>query len=244
MSEHLQYLAWDSDFFGRRIARLTANRLDQHLLREAEAWCYAERIDCLYFLADADHDETVACAEAAGFHLVDLRITLDQRLPTGAPAGAYQPATAGVRMATTTDIPALRTMAAANHLDSRFYWDPHFPRARCDELYATWIEKSCTGYAEALLVAEKDAAAVGYLSCHLDSDRCGQIGLVGVHRDWQGHGLGRHLVAESLRWFSAAGAERVTVVTQGRNVAAQRLYQKYGFLTHGVQLWYHRWFSR
>jgi len=34
------------------------------------------------------------------------------------------------------------------------------------------------------------------------------------------------------------------VVTQGRNLAAQRLYQRNGFVTASLQLWYHRWFPR
>jgi ribosomal protein S18 acetylase RimI-like enzyme len=34
-----------------------------------------------------------------------------------------------------------------------------------------------------------------------------------------------------------------TVVTQGRNIASQRLYQKHGFVTQSIQLWYHRWTS-
>jgi hypothetical protein len=34
----------------------------------------------------------------------------------------------------------------------------------------------------------------------------------------------------------------VNVVTQGRNSKAQRLYERCGFLTRSVQLWYHRWF--
>jgi len=33
----------------------------------------------------------------------------------------------------------------------------------------------------------------------------------------------------------------VTVVTQGLNVPAQRLYQKSGFLVSSVYLWYHLW---
>jgi ribosomal protein S18 acetylase RimI-like enzyme len=36
----------------------------------------------------------------------------------------------------------------------------------------------------------------------------------------------------------------VSVVTQGRNVAAQRLYQRAGFVTASTQLWYHRWLDR
>jgi ribosomal protein S18 acetylase RimI-like enzyme len=37
------------------------------------------------------------------------------------------------------------------------------------------------------------------------------------------------------------GVQRVSVVTQGRNVAAQKLYQSCGFTTCSVQLWYHWW---
>ena len=32
------------------------------------------------------------------------------------------------------------------------------------------------------------------------------------------------------------------VVTQGGNVAAQRVYQHAGFRTARTELWYHRWF--
>ena len=49
-------------------------------------------------------------------------------------------------------------------------------------------------------------------------------------------GIGWALVAESLRWFAVHGARQVSVVTQGRNVQAQRLYQHCGFLTRSMQL--------
>jgi hypothetical protein len=32
------------------------------------------------------------------------------------------------------------------------------------------------------------------------------------------------------------------VVTQGNNLAAQRLYQTCGFLSRDLQLWYHKWY--
>ena len=41
-----------------------------------------------------------------------------------------------------------------SHRDSRFYYDPGFPNQRCDELYETWIDRSCHGYADTVLVAE------------------------------------------------------------------------------------------
>ena len=57
-----------------------------------------------------------------------------------------------------------------------------------------------------------------------------------------GYGAGVEKDYESaLDWFATQGVEKVTVVTQGRNGAAQRLYQRCGFVTGSIHLWYHKW---
>ncbi len=147
-----------------------------------------------------------------------------------------------IRPCRAADLPALKAIARTVHHDTRFYFDPRFPRERCDALYETWIEKSCGGYADLVLVADLHGAAVGYCSCHRRGNE-GQIGLFGVHADYHGQGVGSQLIREALRWFIEQGLERAAVTTQGRNIAAQRLYQKHGFMTQAVQLWYHRWFT-
>jgi hypothetical protein len=38
--------------------------------------------------------------------------------------------------------------------------------------------------------------------------------------------------------------QQATVVTQGRNVVSQRVYQRCAFMTRSAQLWYHCWFKR
>ena len=111
-------------------------------------------------------------------------------------------------------------------------------------MYETWTEKSCHGYADAVLVAEMNGQAAGYISCHLLDGAEGNIGLVGIGAEWRGMGLGTALVNTGLRWFADQGVTRATVVTQGRNWQAQRLFQRSGFMTRTVQLWYHRWFTR
>ena len=205
-------------------------------------WCADEAIDCLYFLADADDAATVSLAERHQFALVDLRVTLASTVTEGGPA-CRELDEHGVRPAREADIPALRAIARVSHRDSRFYFDGHFPESRCDALYETWIENSCRGYADAVLVAEVAAQPAGYISCHLTEAGVGQIGLVGVGERAQGRGLGRALVLAALGWFARHHAGEVSVVTQGRNVRAQRLYQRCGFVTQSVQLWYHRWFD-
>ena len=240
-SDACQFLDWDSDFFGRRIARVATNSLTADTVRSILEWCRAGQIDCLYFLCSADDANTVRLAEDSGFRFVDIRMTLERQVDGERPVrGAAGEGI--IRACATGDIPALRAIAGVTHRDSRFYYDPNFPRELCDALYATWIEKSCRGYADSVLVVELDGQAVGYVSCHLHPGSRGQIGLIGVGAGSQGKGMGGILVNASLDWCASREMTRMTVVTQGRNVKALRLYQKCGFLVQSVQLWYHKWF--
>ena len=95
-----------------------------------------------------------------------------------------------------------------------------------------------------VLVAELDRMPAGYVTCHLERETLrGSIGLVGVSRWAQGRGVGQTLVRRAVDWFTTQGVQHVTVVTQGRNCAAQRLYQRCGFVTGSIHLWYHKWYA-
>ena len=241
--EPCQFLSWDTDFFGHRIARVTGHRLDPQRVQTILEWCENHTIECLYFLADSDNPETVRLAEKHGFRLVDIRVTLQCGIggrPAGYKNGRFE--ALRVRPSCPEDVPILQAIARISHRDTRFYFDLCFSVESCEALYETWIKRSCEGYADVVLVADADRQPVGYVSCHLLSNTShGQIGLIAVAPQAQGRGVGRILIEHSLVWFAEHGVEAVSVVTQGRNIAAQRLYQHCGFLTHSVQLWYHKW---
>jgi dTDP-4-amino-4,6-dideoxy-D-galactose acyltransferase len=230
-------LDWDSRFFGVRIARATGHQLNLERAAAIIDEVRAQSIDCLYFLAHPER-HTIRLAEQHGFDLVDVRVTLAARI-LSTYAGTWQDD--GVREAEPADIPALRELASRSHTDSRFYQDGRFPVFLCDELYRVWIEKSCHGYADVVLVAEHDSRPAGYVSCHLKGDGSGQIGLLGVEGGLKSLGLGRKMVRHALCWFQEHEVRDVTVVTQGGNITRQRMYEKCGFLTSATQLWYHFW---
>src|SRR5688500_4549940 len=234
-----QLLEWDTQFFGVPIGSIIPHRLTEASVREALLWAVANKTRCLYMLADSEDCSTLRLAEVNKFQLVDIRLTL-ARNNIHSPTPPFDKL---IRHVKAEDIPSLREIAGVSHRDSRFYSDPNFPLPLVDELYRTWIEKSCLGYAAAVLVAEHEGRAVGYITCHLDGQGIGRIGLLGVSSVAQGQGIGTKLVASALGWFEAQAVGKVTVVTQGRNVSAQRLYQRCGFITESLQLWYHRWFS-
>ena len=238
-----EFLEWDSSFFGLRIARAAGDILDAKRLAEMEGWCERQRIDCLYFLARPEDSNTSHFAEVSGFRLVDVRVTLEWEALPRPPVPTAVEDEAGLRLARADDTAALQEAARRNHHDTRFYADERFPRHLCDLLYATWIARSLEGYADAVWVAEEAGKPVGYITCHLDRETAtGRIGLMGVNDGMRGRGIGSLLVKGCAAWFREHGARIVKVTTQGRNLAAQRIYQRCGFVTASVGLWYHRWF--
>jgi dTDP-4-amino-4,6-dideoxy-D-galactose acyltransferase len=109
------------------------------------------------------------------------------------------------------------------------------------ELYRTWIRKECAGAADEVLVLEAEGAPAGYVTCQVATDGLGKIGLIAVRSGDRQRGAGTALLRAALEWFQARGVDRVSVVTQGHDVAAMRLYERTGFRTTAVELWFHLW---
>ena len=245
LSAPCELLPWDSEFFHCRIGKVCGDTLNQDEALEIEEWSQSERIRGLYFLARASCAVTIQTAQNHGFELVDIRITLERSMPDSRDVANPQlPQETFIRPARPGDLTDLQAIARTAHVDSRFFSDSHFPRHLAEELYATWITLECEGRAQCVLIAASPAdRPLGYVSCHFDpKSGSGQIGLAGVSSEARGRGIGNNLVLAALDWFAGQGAEKVAVVTQGKNIPAQRLYQRCGFRTQGLQLWYHKWF--
>ena len=239
MTDLCQRLDWDSDFFGFNIGRVNVNQLTAETLTQIETWCAEQPVDCLYFLADSADRQTAWLAQQGGFIYVDNRVVLTAKL-TAPPS---QPT--AIRLSRPEDLPVLREIARTGHRDSRFYFDPVIPDNRCDDLFVTWIERSMAGaIADAVLVALVDEQPVGYSALQIaqtPEGRRAKLTLIAIGEQARGQGLGSSLVQGTLRWFWERDFRTVEVVTQGRNVGAQRLYTRQGFVPTATGSWYHRW---
>ena len=87
-----------------------------------------------------------------------------------------------------------------------------------------------------VLVAERDAAVVGYLYGGLEQrdwmalrDAAGVIHDVIVDPSQRRSGIGRKLLEAGLAWLREHGAPRAVLSTAQRNEAAQRLFASVGF---------------
>ncbi len=237
-----ELLEWDSAFFGMRIGRVKQNRLTPSEMSQVMDWCRDNQVRCLYFLCAPDHDESVGLAESYHFHLIDIRVELVWRVESLNELDDHGDGSITVRLCRDSDVATLSKIAESVYDGTRFHYDNHWSRVQVQALYREWIVKSCRGFANAVWVALQGEKVSGYISCHLESPSVGRIGLTGVANDMQSEGIGQKLVKAALTYFAEQGVERVYVVTQGRNLSAQRLYQKCGFRSHALALWYHRWF--
>lgn len=244
MSSVIKPLPWDSEFFGISIGRIILSRLDEEnvdiLLQQARM----EGFKCLYFEADPNDPITVSFAEKNNFHLVDVRVVLEHPFDERpAPVPRYPvPVELCIDSVYPGEMSRLQEISAQIGLTSRFHFDQKFGPAQSDRLYRQWIQNACNGFADVVLVGrwEYSGEAVGLITCTLD-DKIADIQLAGVHIDHRKRNVGTGLVQSALGWAKEESCRAMQVVTQARNVPAQRLYQQMGFFTRSMTLFYHKW---
>jgi len=88
------------------------------------------------------------------------------------------------------------------------------------------------------LVAEIDGRIAGYAGIWLIFDE-GHITNIAVHPDFQRRGVASALLQRVLSNAKACGIEACTLEVRRNNLAAQKLYEKYGFLPEGVRKGYY-----
>jgi GNAT superfamily N-acetyltransferase len=241
-----QFLDWDTEFFGHRIARVNGTLLEPDLVNSVLDWCQAQAIDCLYFLAESNDPQTVWLAQENHFSLVEIRITLERSLKDWDPdTRPHSSEDVLIRFAEPADIPVMQDIARTSYIDSRFYFDRHFTEENWQSYYATWVKKSCSGGADLALAAVKDGEVIGYITGQVDkTTNQGIYELTGVRQAERRSGVGQELFRSGLDWYVRNNVPGIWVATQGRNVPTQRMIQRHGFLTKSCQLYYHKWFER
>lgn len=105
-------------------------------------------------------------------------------------------------------------------------------------LYREWVKNTFSGYADKIFSVYVKDIPMGFVSLKNKSDGM-YIDLIAVHREFRGRGLGQALIQKAID-YAYQHDKKLFVVTQIENIAANRLYQKMGFLSQSVALLYHK----
>lgn len=234
----LTVLKWDSHHFQFPVARIEgAATLSD--LAELLGQARIDGVKLVYWSGPPEADLPPEFVGRFAGALVDRKVTLtmplgDEPVPTECTLRAW-PRGSGAE-------PLVRLALMAGER-SRFRVDPRFPQPLFELLYKEWIERSCSGdIADVVLVApDADGGEPQGLVTVAIKATVGHIGLVAVDAQARGRGLGTALMAAAHSFMAARGCTTASVVTQGDNLAALRLYARMGYRPAERSNVYHFW---
>jgi dTDP-4-amino-4,6-dideoxy-D-galactose acyltransferase len=239
MNEY-RILDWDSGFLGYKVATIDKecitlidfNKVYNELqIQDVKLLYWPADIDCLY--------QGDICAENKGV-LVDIKTTYE--LSINSPSSNQSMQLSDIEMyGNKVANDELLSIAVQCGEYSRFKIDPKITFNKFADLYRTWMIKSVQGImSDDVIIVKGGDTIKGVITVYLE-DNVGNIGLVGVDENYRGQGIGGKLIKAALSYFNKKGCGLVNVVTQGKNEAACRLYEKFGFVVKNKVNFYHFW---
>jgi dTDP-4-amino-4,6-dideoxy-D-galactose acyltransferase len=231
---NVEKLNWDSNFFETEVYKVT----DINSAEEVSKLKIGLTVGQLAYIFSPEEIKYV------DLNLVDEKVLYALSLPLQASNLKSIKSTSSVGIKTFTgNVPCnmLRKLAIQSGKYSRFFVDKKCPVEKAESLYNIWIERSVSGeIASEVLVAVQESNVIGMITLKL-KDNVGDIGLIAVDTNKRGLGIGKSLLINAIDYFRKNGIDKVTVVTQGRNIAACKTYESLGFKVANKEYIYHYW---
>lgn len=231
--------ALDTERFGVRVAKSEPAAAE---VEEAVRLARAEGVDVVFFRTPTEDIVAAHAVETRGGRLMDTLVAYERALsllPDEAAAADVEIAEAGpVDGSVVADLAREAFRGYVGH----YHADPRLDEAACDEVYASWAERSCAepGVADAVLVARRGADLLGFTALKLDGEQA--VGtLDGVAPAARGRGVYTALGVARMRKAADLGATRMLVTTHLANAGAQRGLQRLGFVATWSQHTFHLW---
>lgn len=231
--------AWEAAFFGCPVIRLSLSAG-----APLGEWLKMRPAIREYIVARVPTEDIalIHVLEQHGFRMLVPMIMLEG---AGVPSTSMSAGdlVSGIELdsARSEDVPVLAEIARRAFMDGRFRAEPGLSDDVVDEMYATWTRNCCNkSLADEVFVARVAGRAVGFVAVRCDNLQTGEIGLIAVSPDMQGHGIGSALLETGCHWASTR-VENMIAWTPLSNIAAIRMYEKCDFRVGGSALYYRLW---
>ncbi|GBE17355.1 TDP-fucosamine acetyltransferase [bacterium BMS3Abin15] len=238
--ESVEYLDWDSKFFGFKIGRICIDteQLRSGSLDKAVEEARANKINCLYAELPFGSPELLSYCSENKFLLVDLKTRLGKKLDNKVTRLSSSNITYKLE---NKYYPFLIKIAKQISIQSRFTHDLKFGREKSCKLYEEWLRKAFyEQYCDDLILYVKDDKPAGFITLRIKEGHP-FIDLLGVSNEQRGKKIGTCLIKAAERKLSIAGYNTLKVVTQGHNISALSTYQSMNFRIEDMNIYYHKW---
>lgn len=129
------------------------------------------------------------------------------------------------------DLKEIKTIAKNSFKIDRFHSDTNLKYEDCDLYYEKWIENSCNGFAEKVIVATYNNDIVGFTTGKTNKDEeYGHLVLSAVSDKYRGLGVYTSMIHQGIEWILNEHPEKtgILVGTQLNNIAVQKAWIKLG----------------
>lgn len=237
----VEYLKWDSDFFGYKIGKITVNKPDS-FSDISELLVNKEDYRLIYLIIDEEFHNTdlQERLEKRKIKRVDTKTTFSQIIPSEKNFDTifentqlYLP---------TVENQKLIDISLQGGIYSRFKTDKNFVENEYEKLYTTWIKNSVNKkIADRVIVAYQESEITGLITLAF-KDGFSDIGLVAVDSNYRGQEIGKKLIQRAIYETTKQSIKKIKVVTQKDNVKACNFYKKQNFTIEKLEYIYHVWF--
>ena len=159
------------------------------------------------------------------FKLVDtqLRYQLSSKLI----GGGYSPDNIKYRKFESKDRLQMDRIARDAYSLDQFHSDEKLPSHLCDKYYVEWMNNSCDGFADKVMVLSHTDTIAGYITINYKEENSAAVGLAAVGKQFQRRGYFTYLIEQTLRMLYEEGIEYLFYGTQLANKPVLRIMSKY-----------------
>ena len=256
-------LGWDTALFGQPMGAIRYLVLDAnapasvapHLIAAVETWARAHDLAFLLCRAHADDVPLVHALERSGFLLMDtlLDYVFDaRRHPPASIVAPSVPSGFSLSLASKRDVPRLTEVARAAFVGhyGRYHSDPCITPAQSVRVYEDWVRSSAGGYADWIVILERDGTIAGYSIWRKPSAaesalsvRVGHYSIAAVHPDFSGRGLFGVLTHAGMELLRDV-ADCIEGPTHVNNHPVQRGYSRLSWHVADAHHSFHKWLTR
>jgi len=232
--EAFKLLDWDSNFFGFKVATISAPFLNKEEIADVCNTMKKETIHLSYWKTP---NEITEFPDQLNVNLADIACIYSIVLP-------LKTVKIDKHIALYSDdivSNELESIAIQCGVHSRFKTDKRFAKGSYERMYKTWIEKSVNRLlADDIIIYKKEDKIAGIVTVYVKNN-IGFIGLFGIDESMRGIGIGKQLLNAAIAYFIDKKCDRAQVITQNDNKAACSIYEKCGFSIKQKSYCYHIW---
>lgn len=256
-------LPWDSKILKKRMSVIKyfiindarqAENVPETLLDSVIEKAKNRGQEFLLCKCDTDDFETIHSLENKGFHMVDTMLNFSYDYKNPPFAEILRPACKidiSVRISDCNDCEQLMELsrrAFGKHF-GRFHADPQIKHEEAIAVYEQWLKSSCRGWADWIVIAEKEKRIAGYSvwkkPSRRDLDygvRLGHYSIGAIDPSYHRQGLFGLLTYEGMKLL-LPDCDYIDGPTHINNYGVQRGYSKLGWQIIGGRHSFHKWLS-